>query len=169
MAAPFDLLIELIGDAGHLFQDMPIQVTTHNRTRHALAIRVEADSEFAPNTAFSELLMAELIGFAQGIALSGFRVSSRLLTNGFELNCRVETRERASFNRWRKHLNAKPLTALRVALQHQRRAESLLRKKMADSAQTQRALQTTLKQTQSSLEQLLTANKSDQFEIDADN
>ncbi len=169
MAAPFDLLIELIGDAGHLFQDMPIQVTTHNRTRHALAIRVEADSEFAPNTAFSELLMAELIGFAQGIALSGFRVSSRLLTNGFELNCRVETRVRASFNRWRKRLNAKPLTALRVALQHQRRAESLLRKKMADSAQTQRALQTTLKQTQSSLEQLLTANKSDQFEIDADN
>ena len=54
-------------------------------------------------------------------------------------------------------------------MQLQRRAESLLRKKVADSAQTQRALQTTLNQTQMSLEQLLTTIESDQFEIDADN
>ena len=169
MATPFDLLIELIGDAGHLFQDMPVKVTTHYRTRDALIVRVEADSDSAPNTAFSELLMAELTGFAQGVALDRFRLSSRLLSNGFELNCRVEARLGASFNRWLKRLNARPLTALRVALQLQRRAESLLRKKVADSDQTQRALQTTLKQTQMSLEQLLTTIESDQFEIDADN
>jgi len=169
MTSPFDLLIDLIGDAGHLFQDMPIQVTTRHRTQCALAIRVEADSELAPNTAFSDLLIAELIGFAQGVALSGFRIESRFLSNGFELNCIVKSSPQAGFNRWLKRLTARPLAALRVTLQRQRLAESILRKKVADSAQAARALRVTLEQTQISLEQLLIANKSDQFEIDTDN
>ena len=169
MATPFDLLIDLIGDAGHLFQDMPIQVTTQHRSRCTLIVRVEADSEFVPNTAFSELLIAELTGFAQGVALSGFRIDSRLLAQGFELNCRVETPVRASLNRWLKRLWARPLTALRVALQHQRRAESLLRRRVAAAAQTQRTLGAALAQTQMSLEHLLSLVASVQFEIDADN
>lgn len=169
MANPFDLVIELIGDAGHLFQDMPIQVSTHHRTRNALTIRVEADSELAPNTAFSELLRAELLGFAEGVGLSGFGIQSQLLSNGFELNCSVKVRVKEAFGRWLKRLNARPLSSLRVALQRQRRAESLLRKKVLAAARAQRTLHAKLGQTQISLEQLLNAIKSDQFEIDTDN
>ena len=169
MSAPFDLLIDLIGDAGHLFQDMPVKVTTRHRAQGALTIEVDADSDLAPNTALSALLMAEINGFAQAVALTPFRIESQPMARGFVLRCSTKATPRSTLSRWLTRLNTQPLPSLRITLQRQRRVESSLRKKVTEGDGARRALQAALDQIQTNLARLLNTINADQFDIEADN
>ena len=74
---PFGLLIDLIGEQGFLFEDMPLQIKVKQHDPRRLWIHADSRGESTSNIALSFLIAAEIKSFAALCGLSGFISTSR--------------------------------------------------------------------------------------------
>ena len=125
---PFGLLIDLIGEQGFLFEDMPLQIKVKQHDPRRLWIHADSRGESTSNIALSFLIAAEIKSFAALCGLSGLHLDVTLRPQGFDLHCtNAAPAGRSFFRQILRTLKRPPVPRLMVNLDSLRLSAAQLR------------------------------------------
>lgn len=124
---PFGLLIDLMGEYGFLFEDMPLQIEVKQHDPRRLWIHAESKNESTTNIALSYLIAAEIKSFASLCGLSKLNVDVTLRPQGFDLHCTNGAPSLSFFQQIIRAVKRPPIPRLMVNLDSLRLSTSQLR------------------------------------------
>ena len=124
---PFGLLIDLVGEYGFLFEDMPLRIVVKQHDPQRLWIHAESLNESTTNIALSYLISAEVKSFAELCGLSQFSLDVTPRPRGFDLHCVTGVTSVPLVQRIIRAMQRPPISRLMINLDSLRLSASQLR------------------------------------------